>query len=253
MGAFPQLVWGHTRGGQGHERLRARIRLETQEQRGARATAHDGVTQVWPATSTRAELMEHLTHDKKLVPQVCARGGAYVVKHTSAEVGCGEYAAIWPRAVQGIESGDVMRLWWTRFVMPTEVAPDRNVVVLVHPVPLLPLSAAMVCNVLYKTSKPHSYAIGWLTTARHLLHGEERLRLDWIPEPSRSCRCKATDSSSSAAHGRVVFEIVSYSRSAHPVARIAQPMVRWLQDRFAHGAIRNMQRLLQHADKQKAS
>jgi len=66
--------------------------------------------------------------------------------------------------------------------------------------------------------------VGWQCTQKHVLAGEEQLRVEW-----------------DRASGAVTFRVLSYSRPRHPFAVVALPVVLLQQRRFARDATRAME------------
>ena len=70
-----------------------------------------------------------------------------------------------------------------------------------------------------------SYSIGWGTTRRHVLAGEERLRVRYVVQSER-----------------VLFEVLSFSRPRHLLSLLTYPLVVMQQRRFACDATAVMRR-----------
>ncbi|KAL6751569.1 hypothetical protein V8C86DRAFT_2775533 [Haematococcus lacustris] len=90
---------------------------------------------------------------------------------------------------------------------------------LTRPMPALPhegapSGAAAGCVV---QRQPHSWQMAQGCLSGHLLAGEESFRLQWDP----------LDDS-------VWYEVLTFSRPAHPLAHLTYPLVRFYQERFGH-------------------
>lgn len=79
-------------------------------------------------------------------------------------------------------------------------------------------------RMLPRVRSPTSTMVGWQCTQKHVLAGEEQLRVMWDRESDA-----------------VTFRVLSYSRPRHPLAVLALPVVLLQQRRFASDAARLMQ------------
>ncbi|GAB4817695.1 hypothetical protein N2152v2_004741 [Parachlorella kessleri] len=78
-----------------------------------------------------------------------------------------------------------------------------------------------------KEAKGHRLAFAHTTLAGHQISGEERFAVEWHPHDDT-----------------VWYEIYTVSKAATPLAKLASPLLRHYQDRFARDSMAAMQRQL---------
>lgn len=134
----------------------------------------------------------------------------------------------WRLAVAGLDRWDQYRTGWTS-VHPPEpaVAPGTPLAVVGRHYGLWSVNC---CRVVYgpdpaqSAEGTHAYAIGTLDV--HAETGEERFAVERMADET------------------VWFAVTTYARPHHPLARLAPPLVRRVQHRFARDAAAAMRRML---------
>ena len=129
----------------------------------------------------------------------------------------GHGAAAYTRAVDALRCLECMQLPWLRATVQGDVLAicSRQ----------FGLVWLMNANRMARPLPPadHSAAVGWDTTTRHVLAGEERLSVRWDRESDA-----------------VVYRVRSYSRPRHAFSVLTYPVVRLQQRRFAHDSAQKM-------------
>ncbi|HEY5933909.1 MAG TPA: DUF1990 domain-containing protein [Kofleriaceae bacterium] len=101
---------------------------------------------------------------------------------------------------------------WTAIEPKVSIHPEQTVAVLVHAVGLWWLNAA---RIVYVIDEPRRYGFAYGTLPGHAERGEERFSVEWLADDS------------------VWYDLYAFSRPRHLAARVAAPMTRALQRRFA--------------------
>jgi uncharacterized protein (UPF0548 family) len=139
----------------------------------------------------------------------------------------GNGRADWARARRALETADMLDLPWARFWRGgkgTRWASGDAVVVGARV--LLPgLWVANVNRVVDVRRRRSEMSVAWATTARHVLVGEEVVRVQ---------RVKGGD---------VVFSLKSYARPASLAGWITYPYIVYLQRKFARGICKRLQQI----------
>ena len=98
-------------------------------------------------------------------------------------------------------------------------------------VPLYGLWSLNACRIVYtfeSADEVRRFGFAYGTLADHMESGEERFSVEW----------RRDDDS-------VWYDLLAYSRPRHPLARIALPLSRALQRRFARDSLQAMRRASQ--------
>jgi uncharacterized protein (UPF0548 family) len=143
--------------------------------------------------------------------------GLWFVNRRSSPIGRGQKA--YRRAVRALLHSECLELDWL-----TSRREGNTLVICSRQMGVIWLTLAN--RVLRREASPCSCSIAWGTTRRHVLAGEERLRVGWDAE---------TDT--------VVFEVLSFSRPRHVLGWIGYPYVVAQQMRFAKDATAKMVQL----------
>lgn len=148
----------------------------------------------------------------------------YVVDHNRARLGFG--AVTFQRAVAAVRRWEMFNLGWTR-VAPAGAPIEVGVTVAV--VARLPLLWSVnVCRILAVVDTPGPtarYGFTYGTLPEHAEAGEERFLVEW----------RADDDS-------VWYDILAFSKPNAPLARLAYPIGRLMQRRFARASLKAMRR-----------
>jgi uncharacterized protein (UPF0548 family) len=160
-------------------------------------------------------------------PEVGASQGrapaGYGVNHHRGRLGTGPQA--FARAVEAMRHWKMYETGWTRLLWPDAPIAEGTVVGVVgrH----LGLWSLNACRIAYvfddeeATLKRYGFAVG--TLPGHVERGEERFTVEWH-----------------AADDGVYYEVSAFSRPAHPLVKVASPLARLIQRRFAPDSLRSM-------------
>jgi len=137
----------------------------------------------------------------------------------------GEGPETFERAVGAIRSWKMYETGWTRLLWPVAPIAEGTVVgVLGRHYGLWSLNACKIAYTIEDEApslKRYGFAVG--TLPGHVEQGEERFTVEW----------RATGDS-------VFYELLAFSRPAHPLARAAPPFARLVQRRFARDSLQSM-------------
>lgn len=143
----------------------------------------------------------------------------FVLDETRGEIGHGIEA--FHAAREAFRAWQHFDLGWVRVSNPdAEIARDAIVAVEAHTLGLWSLNLS---RILYVIDEPNRFGYGYGTTALHVECGEERFLLEFYPQS-----------------GAVYYDLLAISRPAHWMARLAYPITRRSQRRFAHESQRRM-------------
>jgi uncharacterized protein (UPF0548 family) len=138
------------------------------------------------------------------------RGFAHDLLRT--RIGQGE--AAFAAACQGFARWAEFDLGWVRVANPdTPIAAGEMVAVEVHAFGLWSLNLSRIVDTIDTADR---FGFVYATSAQHAEEGEERFLLEFAPED-----------------GSVWYHLEALSRPRHPLARLAYPLTRSLQHRFA--------------------
>lgn len=166
-------------------------------------------------------------------PEVGAsRDGAppgYGVNHHRGRLGSGQET--FALAVDALRHWKMYETGWTRLCWPDAPITEGTVVGVVgrH----LGIRSLNACRIAYAfddegtSLKRYGFAVG--TLPGHVERGEERFTVEWH---------EADDS--------VFYEVFAFSRPAHPLVRLAQPLARRIQGRFAPDSLSSMAEAITH-------
>jgi uncharacterized protein (UPF0548 family) len=127
---------------------------------------------------------------------------------------------------------DVLRRWrqfpcsWTR-VWPAEapIEPGRAVLLIARAFGAWWLNACRIVYVLDETDPLRRFGFAYGTLPGHVACGEERFSVEWLPDDS------------------VWYDLRAFSRPGYWLARLAYPLTRRLQRRFARDSLAQVGRL----------
>jgi uncharacterized protein (UPF0548 family) len=160
-------------------------------------------------------------------PEVGAsRDGAprgYGVNEHRGRLGTG--TETFARAVEAIRHWKMYETGWTRLLWPDAPISEGTVIgILGRHLGLKSLNACRIAYV-YEEDEPshrrYGFAVG--TLPGHVERGEERFTVEW-----------------QAADDAVFYEVFAFSRPAHPLVRLAQPLARRIQSHFAPDSLQSM-------------
>lgn len=153
----------------------------------------------------------------------------YVVDHNRVRLGQG--AETFQRAVSALRRWEQFRVGWVELLWPeAPIEPGTVVGIFTKQLGFHTLNACRIVYVLDEAGPPRRFGFAYGTLPRHAERGEERFLIEWDP---------ADDS--------VHYDIYAYSRPKHPLARLAYPLARHFQKRFARGSKAAMLRAVAHS------
>ena len=187
-----------------------------------------GVIQLREPTETQIRLFLEAQRSLPFsYPEVGAsRDGAppgYPTNRRRGRLGTGDKA--FRRAVEALRRWEMYQLGWTKLCWPDAPITKGTVVgILGHHFGVWSLNA---CRIAYAIEEDNPslrlYGFAFGTLPGHVERGEERFTIEWH---------QADDS--------VWYEVFTFARPAHPLARAGRPFVRLVQRRFAIDSLRAM-------------
>ena len=146
----------------------------------------------------------------------------YVSDHTRVLLGHGE--AVWLRAVAAINDWRMFNFGWLQLCWPTVITVGSTVAVLIRHFGFWSLNAARIVYVINESNGPTKrYGFAYGTLPDHGERGEERFSVEWHSQDDS-----------------VWYDLFAFSRPRALSARLAYPIVRWLQRRFREDSRRAM-------------
>lgn len=151
----------------------------------------------------------------------------YTVDRT--RVGLGRGRDVFLRAVAAMRRWTMFALPWLRlYPADTPLEVGRVVAVVPWHFGFWSLNA---CRIVYTVAEERRFGFGYGTLPAHVESGEERFLIEW-----------------DAADDEVCYDILAFSRPAHPLAQLAYPVTRLFQKRFAADSRRAMAAAVKTAD-----
>lgn len=136
----------------------------------------------------------------------------FVHDHNRIRLGGG--AAVWKKAVNAIRTWQMFDLGWTELFPPdAAITAGTNVAALVRHLGFYSLNGS---RIVYTIDEPSRFGFAYGTLHEHAESGEERFLVEW-----------------NHADDSVFYDLLAFSRPAHPLARLGYPIARSLQRRFA--------------------
>lgn len=147
----------------------------------------------------------------------------YNVDRNRIQLGSGE--RVWNSALSAIRSWKMFDMPWVRLSWPTaRLRPGTVVAILVHHFSFFSLNACRVVYVLDELEPVQRFGFAYGTLAEHVESGEERFTVAWDHRDDS-----------------VWYDILAFSRPSH-IAKLAHPLSRSLQRRFAENSKQAMLR-----------
>lgn len=134
--------------------------------------------------------------------------------HTRQLLGTG--AATWERAKQAIRAWRMFPAPWTA-IEPAAAPIETGTVVAVH-VRLLGMWWTNAARIVYVIDEPRRFGFAYGTLPEHAERGEERFSVEW------------------SADDTVWYDLRAFSQPRHVLARIAYPVTRAYQKKFARAS-----------------
>ncbi|MFQ3640651.1 MAG: DUF1990 domain-containing protein [Chloracidobacterium sp.] len=136
----------------------------------------------------------------------------YTVDRTRIRLGHG--AATFHHACAALRRWAMFELSWLRCYRPmTPIEVGQVVAIVPWHFGFWSLNA---CRVVYVIAEERRFGFGYGTLPSHVESGEERFLIEWEPSSDG-----------------VWYDILAFSRPAHPLAQLAYPVTRLFQKRFA--------------------
>jgi uncharacterized protein (UPF0548 family) len=145
----------------------------------------------------------------------------YTVDHTRVVLGSGE--AVFRRACAALRRWEMFNLGWlTCHPRATPIEAGQVVAIVPWHFGFWSLNA---CRIVYVIAEERRFGFGYGTLPAHVESGEERFLIEW-----------------EASTDAVAYDILAFSRPAHPLTQLAYPVTRLFQWRFAADSGRAMRR-----------
>ena len=146
----------------------------------------------------------------------------YTVDHNRIQLGSG--AEVYERAVEALRHWLQFDLEWVKIV-PSGVAIEvgATVAVKARAFGFWSLNASRVVYLINEDDNGKRFGFAYGTLPDHVEQGEERFTVEWH-----------------SADDSVWYDILAFSRPRHPLVRLAFPLARMLQRRFAKDSMRRM-------------
>jgi len=146
----------------------------------------------------------------------------YNVDRNRVRLGQGE--AVFARAARAIRDWRMFQLGWVEtFPANSAITEGTTVAILVHLFACWSLNAARIVYVIDQVPPLARFGFAYGTLADHAERGEERFTVEWRGEDDS-----------------VWYDLLAFSRPNHPLARMAYPLSRRLQKRFARDSLAAM-------------
>ena len=147
----------------------------------------------------------------------------YPINHHRGRLGAG--LETYARAVEAIRGWKMYETGWTKLCWPEAPITEGTVVgVLGRHFGLWSLNACRITYTLEEERSPlRRYGFAFGTLPGHVEQGEERFTVEWR-----------------RADNAVWYEVFTFARPAHPLARVGAPFIRLVQRRFATDSLRSM-------------
>ena len=141
----------------------------------------------------------------------------YVTDHSRIHLG--EGSAVFDRAVKGLRDWQHFKLSWLSICSGEIAIEPRSIVGLL--IPLGPFSLLYACRIVYVINNEDNgiqkYGFAYGTLPQHAECGEERFTLEW-----------------NKLDNTVWYDILSFSHPNNFLIKIANPIARLVQKKFAH-------------------
>jgi len=150
----------------------------------------------------------------------------YEIDHNRLRLGDGE--AVYLRAVAALRNWKQFDLGWVTIVPAgTPVEVGRIVAVQASTFGFWSLSAARIVYIIEDEGPVRRFGFAYGTLPNHVECGEERFMIEWLEDNS------------------VWYDIYAFSHPEHPLVRLAFPIARKLQKRFAKESLATIARVAQ--------
>ena len=149
----------------------------------------------------------------------------YVIDHNRVKVGEGERT--FARAVDALRRWEMFNVGWLTLCWPrTPIETGRTIAILM---PLFGLWSLHACRIVYvvdeRGERQSQFGFAYGTLDDHMESGEERFSVEWLRDDDS-----------------VWYDLFAFSRPRHPLARLAKPINRRYQKRFARDSLLAMTR-----------
>lgn len=148
----------------------------------------------------------------------------FVLDHTRVKLGGGEQVFLTARSA--MERWEQFRLGWVEaFSSETPIESGKVVAIIAHTAGFWWLNPCRIVYVIADSEPIRRYGFAYGTLDDHVESGEERFLIEW-------------DNSDNS----VWYDILAFSRPRHVLARLAYPLARRIQKRFARDSAAAMKR-----------
>jgi uncharacterized protein (UPF0548 family) len=139
----------------------------------------------------------------------------YTIDHNRVRIGRG--LAAFDRAISDLRRWQMFNIGWLEiFPRNAPIAPHTTVALLVRHFGLWSLNA---CRIVYVIEQPRRFGFAYGTLREHAEQGEERFSIEWCEDDS------------------IYYDILAFSKPRQWQSRLARPISRVLQKRFARDSM----------------
>ena len=151
----------------------------------------------------------------------------YTIDHNRVKLGSGSQT--FRKAVAAVRSWKMFDLGWVQLFPPhTSITAGETVAVLIRHLGFWSLNA---CRIVYVIDEQHRFGFAYGTLLEHAEQGEERFSVEWEREGDS-----------------VFYDILAFSKPRQWQARVARPVSRMLQKRFARDSLLAMKHAVDERD-----
>ncbi len=139
----------------------------------------------------------------------------YNVDHSRILLGHG--SPTWHKAVQALRNWKMFEMPWVQLCWPhAPIEPGTNLAILISHFGFWSLNASRIVGVIQDSGASERYGFAYGTLLEHSESGEERFSIEWHKHDNS-----------------VWYDLLAFSRPRAKLARLAFPLSRMLQRRFA--------------------
>lgn len=165
-------------------------------------------------------------------PEVGHSSGAFPSRYTSTSyrLRLGEGKETFEAAKKALACWKMFNLDWIRLCWPATPIETGSVIGILAIVPgVWWLNACRIVYVVNEDNPARKFSFAYGTLPDHIARGEERFTVEWLDDNS------------------VWYDLSAFSRPAHWLARVARPLARRRQRRFAAESLAAMEREVRRA------
>ncbi len=172
-------------------------------------------------------------HSPFSYPEIAATRGElpsdYIVDHNRVQLGVGRNT--FEHAINDLRQWKQFDLGWVQILPPeTRIELGAVVAICAKTYGFWSLSACRIVYLINEEAPVKKFGFAYGTLADHVARGEERFTIEWHREQNS-----------------VWYDILAISRPQHPLVKLASPLARRLQRRFARDSLQKMVESARHS------